>query len=706
MLKKDFIADIDKKYQEIKLPNITNHDQFGQIEFRLSYVELGTLLNQIKESNLNEEVNIETLKPIIQFLQQRWERIKDTPYSYPYNSNNQLNAFILSLANKIMEAIPNLNNGGRYQLMMPTVSVPYNEMTDTNFSDPDLKLEQFIISEDGTRFIEIADCIDYYATTGNFIQCSTNKNEQIQLTQREKKQVVQHSPITMECYKIASNIHKIKQNGGSIGLFLENLAMALYRGSVEGRGKEMEAGSEANIAIAQFSEVITSLTKEDKEKLFSYKVSMFSKEITFGELWRRLSPDAHADRDHYIHCVQEISAAIYKLLDAHPNLYEWIPNNTAIQGKNLLEAMYIELEIILKTMRAEYNQDKITPRFLIPNHDWLPNFKNKISNLLMLLDIPSNDLSVLAKNFLTNQRQNVSIVSHSNVLQDLVRIIETLSLDNKVELILNIMRRQGGTDTVDLFLQSLADLDLRKISLVIPYLQDNEIRSLIEKIPVNWQVNDRFSLVHIVEKVKDPNLIDKILTKINYQEMYEVMNEEPHKAIVVDDLLCILAALTKKQQNDFINLFGPAKLSTYVQASYPAILTSNFREALQRLSELHSFDLNEFQDERTPDDIKLKSKKNYEAFIKLMLITYLEIRDQGKDYKHVWGSVFGGVTKSEKKAAVETLLNVIDGHANIEELKVHHKALNQGDLGAVYKLWNNAYQIFNNRPQPPVSTVS
>lgn len=94
---------------------------------------------------------------------------------------------------------------------------------------------------------------------------------------------------------------------------------------------------------------------------------------------------------------------------------------------------------------------------------------------------------------------------------------------------------------------------------------------------------------------------------------------------------------------------------------------------------------NSFCDNLEPD-IKLLPKKNPEQFIK-NLNAYIERRNSNAKelYHGFWSLLGGGFTRDTKIKAATMLLSVLKGENTADFLQPYEKALNQGELGKLYK---------------------
>lgn len=91
---------------------------------------------------------------------------------------------------------------------------------------------------------------------------------------------------------------------------------------------------------------------------------------------------------------------------------------------------------------------------------------------------------------------------------------------------------------------------------------------------------------------------------------------------------------------------------------------------------------------KKPQLTVLKVTLKYSLEVEIHKIdTYLANRELNpNEYFNYFSRFFGGCSLQEKKAAVSALKDTLAGQMTIEELeRTHKKALNQGDLGKIYK---------------------
>ncbi len=122
----------------------------------LGWHQLDGLLKKLTSKAENPPVTKEQLQPLVDLLKERFTDIKDSPIAYCRAPHFPINLIYLKLA----EYLEPIFGVSRFQLLMPTLLVTVNELTGTSLTDTNLRLMDFVLSDDKTRFIEIAPCLD------------------------------------------------------------------------------------------------------------------------------------------------------------------------------------------------------------------------------------------------------------------------------------------------------------------------------------------------------------------------------------------------------------------------------------------------------------------------------------------------------------------------------------------------------------------
>lgn len=130
----DEILGIDKKL--IKL--------LQSIESRIAFLDLTNLLKKYASSKQN--LLTENLVPFVQFLTDRWRRIKNTDSAYQMSPSLPINRACRLLA----ESIAPIENKHIYQLLMPNVI----------FDSYPEKMHQFIINASSSKSIPLVKCFE------------------------------------------------------------------------------------------------------------------------------------------------------------------------------------------------------------------------------------------------------------------------------------------------------------------------------------------------------------------------------------------------------------------------------------------------------------------------------------------------------------------------------------------------------------------
>ena len=299
------------------------------LEAQCTILELKNLLDQLPD----EEVSFQTLQPFLEFLKQRWERISNTCLAYPYGySNSSATQMCLTLAETLAGALSQLHhlskpedvvNAGisSYQLLMPTVTTKESLMG-TLFTGSDLKLHEFILSDDNKRFIEVKECLS--ASRGDGILRDTSEvgadKKNRQLSADEERRIGTHSNIANKYYNLMKKEVHLEETGKSVGSYLRRLQKGLIGGGkTEGAHEgatDDGAGHTARLAIAEFGEFFNRLDQKEKDFLLN-------KIIGFKSLWNSLSAQGQtlgtcvelASKD-----ITYIFTGVFKLMQRHTDI--------------------------------------------------------------------------------------------------------------------------------------------------------------------------------------------------------------------------------------------------------------------------------------------------------------------------------------------------------------------------------------------------
>ena len=235
-------------------------------------------LNQMKQCFLTEELDISSVGLL---LSERWERIRGSSMCYTQKPSNPVNQLCLKIAKKIsppaategeIEALK--PNAGPYCLLMPSLVNSKDVYGDNIHS---LGPHEFVLSDGQLVFIPVAQCLDDASVSDRgqlrHMVAIDGHQQPFDLTSSEVKRVSHHSKQAGKLHNSILALNHQKLLGDDVGSKLMQLANALRGGGAhsfgQGSGTEFNAGSQANIGIAVFSEYWKALSLEQQSSIFT-----------------------------------------------------------------------------------------------------------------------------------------------------------------------------------------------------------------------------------------------------------------------------------------------------------------------------------------------------------------------------------------------------------------------------------------------------
>ena len=192
-----FLADIRAQKAQLPMFFETGFDAKMALERWRTLTDLEACLSS---PNVDEEA----LKAL---LKTRWTRIRGTALAYteqPFDSVNQLCYAIAQKLAPLPSTIEELNalpvGVGPYFLLMPSLVVAADVGYDNIHN---LRLHEFVLSDDDTRYIPIVDCLSDARTNddGDLRHVVSKTNDEFpKLTPTEVARVVNHSKYTNDYY--------------------------------------------------------------------------------------------------------------------------------------------------------------------------------------------------------------------------------------------------------------------------------------------------------------------------------------------------------------------------------------------------------------------------------------------------------------------------------------------------------------------------
>src|SRR3990167_580439 len=145
----------------------TKHSNLiANVENDMALKELWDLFNS---NILQQDASSETLQPFRDFLSTRWKYIQNTDLVYPYTTQKLITQICLSLA-KVLSPYFQTHP---FFLLMPSLEpdamhFTLVKMREYLFQNPELRLSDFMLSDDNRQLIEIEPCFSMAENRGIF----------------------------------------------------------------------------------------------------------------------------------------------------------------------------------------------------------------------------------------------------------------------------------------------------------------------------------------------------------------------------------------------------------------------------------------------------------------------------------------------------------------------------------------------------------
>lgn len=330
MLRADFCGEFSEKLNSLKDSKIYKgyDDLDGPLykEIKFSKMILEMLIAKIANNPDAKIFSKEDLILFKQFFADRWERIKDTNLSYTVNPHVPFNALCFEIATYIAKyANENINP---FQLLMPTIELKDNDVSGTSLDEKDLTLNDFILSDDNKRFIDIFECLRLAEKDGTLRHMSLFKGEAKDLSKAEAQRIIHHSEYTKKYYKAITKRAYFKKDGEGFGQKLERLVDDLRKNGAKGSGTEDKANEKIYKVIWDFDAWMNSLPDQELTFLKSLKTEPGVLPKNFGEIWLGILKDPSKN---LIDCIDTLASYIESVLKANPIIYKKPGSNLSIQ---------------------------------------------------------------------------------------------------------------------------------------------------------------------------------------------------------------------------------------------------------------------------------------------------------------------------------------------------------------------------------------
>lgn len=287
--------------------NITQATSDVEVLYHLGNQQLITNFDEILTSAQSEIEKKEALK---QLLADRWQDIKGTSFAYCEQPREPLNQLCQALALYISPLPKDLADcddwqagEGPYFILMPGLEAYNDIVSGSNIHQ--CRLHEFILSEDGKRYIPIYQTLRFFyegtwkqpvhtVFTEEQMSDETIDKAADPLTNHETAQLRNHSETTT---RLMHNLDILKDPNASFFNRLSQLADGLFAGSSHGgAGQSDNAAAQANEAIIEFFNYWDSLLEEMRQHYLK-KVPML------GPILKRLSDPVAISQQGVNYCV-------------------------------------------------------------------------------------------------------------------------------------------------------------------------------------------------------------------------------------------------------------------------------------------------------------------------------------------------------------------------------------------------------------------
>jgi hypothetical protein len=425
--KETALNDFMRKIQDIPLENIASLETKSMAD----YLKMADTLRELQGLARNFVIDSRPIalkvRPFQNFFAKRWQEIYKTPAEYCANPQNKFNQFCVTLAGIIAESVPDL---GRYSLLMPTQKVLKSDITYTYFDDPALPLHHFILSDDGTRFIEIQPCFIAAEEDAVFKHTVLIDGDIKPLSNDEAERLIDHSILSSILTQQIKDYRDFTTSKDklSMGSQMMRLAEALLTGGVHNsstrlantdhrKADHLNAGEAANIGILAFAEYLKKIPPEDVDKLMALSSKGLSE--NFGQIWRRLTTPGAIDLLDTSYCVELLAPNIKAICQANPEVFTL--------GKLTLEGFKQNLSTAKENFLKSINSKHY--KILRPVHQWMDEIKMPASAQFeeFIKVAPARDLlKLLRQHFTVKEGTTYSVFLNQSVdrLEYLNRCVE------------------------------------------------------------------------------------------------------------------------------------------------------------------------------------------------------------------------------------------------------------------------------------------
>lgn len=264
---KTFVKGLQEDLERLKKNKSDSSNLLIDFESQLTIRQLESLLAQYAQSEDDVSLSPKALKPFVDFLSKRWDRIKDTDAIPMHNPNTLATRICWSLATHLgVELTIN-----PIKLLIPTLKVSESDITNSKFSD--LKFQEYILSDANDYPVEVTACLNYAAINrGAFKTTCRVGGDRRDLTPTELARVKDHSVLAQNYHKdilankFENNDQQLKDSKVKLsdGIIKDTYSVQATYGAVGEKTLEERLVANRDVLFANREQLISYMTSRLK----------------------------------------------------------------------------------------------------------------------------------------------------------------------------------------------------------------------------------------------------------------------------------------------------------------------------------------------------------------------------------------------------------------------------------------------------------
>lgn len=268
---------LSKQFHQLvqTLPAVDLRHAFLQREVEDTIAELGKILDGYPAE---QELNAEIAQKLEQFFSKRWKRIRRTRLAYIFSPFHPITQICATVAKHVAPLV----GKSAWRVLMDSITHE-EDMNGIKLSE--LELYEFILSDDGERFIPIKACLEFAVDDKTLKHTTLFGQTYLSLSPLESERVIEHSKYTRAVFRVTSLLHELTHNMETIGGALKTLKEALLAGGkqVNGAVAEHNALTPTSVGVYKFHEWMNLLTPEEVLYLRSLTASNINQDHKISE---------------------------------------------------------------------------------------------------------------------------------------------------------------------------------------------------------------------------------------------------------------------------------------------------------------------------------------------------------------------------------------------------------------------------------------